>query len=150
MNGFDPVEGYLELKMADEAMVELEEMSAVKKKTERYAELLLTAQMMLKHWGSASVTAAKLCERNSEKWVYFIHSAYCLHEVGDTERAMQVLESGPKELRKQALYHYNMACYYAVLEEPSIARSFLREALRLDNDLLKVAEEDPDLVGVDF
>lgn len=150
VNGYDPVMGYLELGMADEALSELEGMSVVRKKTERYGELLLATQMMLKDWSDAADTAQRLCVMNSKETGYFIHAAFCLHEIGDTEGAMRRLMSGPRELMKDALYHYNLACYQAVLGDLEMAGSSLSRSFELDAKLRAVAMEDEDLVGVRF
>lgn len=150
MKGYDPVEGYLGLEMADEALSELDGMSDVKKKTERHGELLLAAQMMSEKWSEAVETANLLCERNVTECSYFIHAAFCLHEVGKTKMALERLLSGPPELRSQALYHYNMACYYSVLGDKHVAQESLSKAFDLDAALKKVAAKDEDLKGVDF
>jgi len=150
VNGYDPIMGYLELGMADDALSELEAMSAVKKKTERYGELLLATQMMLKQWTVAAETAQRLCVMNSTETCYFIHAAFCLHEIGDTEGAMKRLMSGPRALMKDALYHYNLACYQAVLGQKEVAGDSLKRAIELDAKLRAVALKDDDLEGVEF
>jgi len=150
VNGYDPIMGYLELGMADEAMSELEAMSAVKKKTERYGELLLATQMMLKQWGDAAYTAERLCDMNTEECGYFIHAAFCLHEIGNTEGAMRRLLTGPSALMKDPLYHYNLACYHAVLGQVEPAESALSRAFELDSKLREVARDDNDLAGITF
>jgi len=150
VNDYDPVEGDLSIGMAKEAISELEGMSDLKKKTERHGELLLAAQMMLEMWSEAVVTANVLCEKNVTDCGYFIHAAFCLHEVGRTEEALNRLLSGPKSLVKQALYHYNLACYYAVLDDKGLARTSLLRAFDLDISLRDVAQNDEDLEGVDF
>ncbi len=142
--------GYLELGMADEALSELKAMSAVKKKTERHCELLLATQMMLKEWDVAAKTAERLCVINGEESSYFIHAAFCLHEIGDTEGALKQLMSGPRELMKESLYHYNLACYQAVLGQVKLAELSLSRSFDLDGKLRSVALEDDDLAGIKF
>lgn len=150
MNGYDPVVGYLELGMPNEAVEELGGMTDVKKKTERHAELLLAAQMMGKNWTDAVETAKRLCKLNRKECGYFIHAAFCMHEVGNTAGAMSHLLAGPKALEKEALYHYNLACYYATLERFSEAEESLRRSFELDATLREVATKDKDLVKVRF
>ncbi len=150
MNGYDPIMGYLELGMAGEALSELNAMTSVKKKTERHSELLLATQMMLKDWSNATFTAERLCNMNEKECGYFIHAAFCLHEIGDTEGAMNRLLSGPRGLLKEPLYHYNLACYYAMLGQVIPAESALVKAFELDSKLRKVAEKDDDLIGINF
>ncbi len=150
MKGYDPVAGYLELGMPDEAIRELDGMSSVKKKTERHAELLLAAQMMQQEWNQAVDTAKRLCNINEAECGYFIHAAFCMHEVGDTLGAMRHLLAGPRALMKEPLYHYNLACYHAVLDQFEPAQYSLSMAFELDENLREVAKKDKDLAGLEF
>lgn len=150
VNGYDPVSGYLQLDMAEDALLELKSMSAAKQKTERYNELLLAAQMMHGAWKDAAETAQWLCKKDDSENSYFIHAAFCLHESGDTKAALNFLMDGPKPLRKEPLFHYNLACYHAMLDQPVSAMKFLKKSFKLDPDLVKVAEKDKDLEGLVF
>ncbi len=148
VNGFDPVVGYLELGMAQDALLELEQMADEKKASERYQELVLAAQMMMKQWKLAAETAQRLIIVQPQKGLYFIHAAFCLHETGETKAALHCLLNGPTSLGKNPLYHYNLACYYAVLGETDSAQHSLSEALILDPSLLESARTDSDLDSI--
>lgn len=145
MKDLEVAEGYLQLEMAEDALVELRNMPAVEQNSERYKELLLATQMMLKHWKSAAATAQELCMINGKNKSYFIHAAYCLHEAGETLPALRILLSGPKSLFEDSLFHYNLACYQAVLGNLNEARSCLEIAFKYDPELEKTAPDDDDL-----
>ena len=142
------VSGYLQLEMPEDAMEELDLVPMSCRGDEGYQELLLAAQMMEKRWNAASETARLLCKKQPRRKHYFIHAAYCLHETGDTLAAKTWLMRGPKTLFKDALFHYNMGCYSAVLGEKESALGYLKKAFDLDESLREVAEKDSDLVGV--
>jgi predicted Zn-dependent protease len=145
MNDLEAAEGYLQLEMAEDALVELRNMPTREQNSERYKELLLATQMMLKHWNSAAATAQELCKMDGKEKSYFIHAAFCLHETGETLAALRQLLSGPKSLVNDSLYHYNLACYHAVLGNLTDARSCLDKSFKLDPELEKTASEDDDL-----
>lgn len=145
MNDLEAAEGYLQLEMAEDALVELRNMPAKEHDSERYKELLLATQMMLHLWSPAAATAQELCDINGKEKSYFIHAAFCLHETGDTLAALRQLLSGPKLLLADPLYHYNLACYHAVLGNLTDARVCLDKSFKLDPELEKTAPVDDDL-----
>lgn len=145
MNDLEAAEGYLQLEMAEDAFVELRNMPTSEQDSERYKELLLATQMMLEQWDPAATTALELCLINAKEKSYFIHAAFCLHETGDTLAALRQLLQGPKVLLSDPLYHYNLACYHAVLGNLADARNCLDESFQLDPDLEKTAKDDNDL-----
>lgn len=77
-------------------------------------------------------------------------AAYCLHETGDTLAAKSFLMSGPKSQIKDALFHYNMACYSMALGDPDEAACYLKEAFVLDESLRETAENDKDLRSIEL
>ncbi len=136
--------------MAEDAIAELRSMPKTKRKTERYNELLLATLMMQQSWAEAADTAQWLCGKNEKETAYFIHAAYCMHETGDTLAALRFLMNGPKSLLDEPLYHYNMACYHAMLDQPEPALYALRRSFELDPELREVAENDEDLDSLEF
>lgn len=145
MNDLEAAEGYLQLDMAEDALIELRNISTSGQSSERYKELLLATQMMLGHWNPAATTAGELCEMNDKEKSYFIHAAFCMHEVGETLSALRQLLNGPKELLTDPLYHYNLACYHTVLGNLTDARKCLDQSFLLDPELKNTAKEDDDL-----
>jgi len=143
-------EGYLQLEMPVEAVLEIERLPVSVRQGVHSSELELAAQMMQKHWNRGAELARLLCKMKPSKRAYFLHAAYCLHETGDTLAAKSFLMSGPKSLIKDALFHYNMACYSAVLGDKSEASRCLTSALELDPKLRETALSDEDLKGIKF
>jgi tetratricopeptide (TPR) repeat protein len=77
--------------------------------------------------------------------VFFVNSAFCLHELGQTAEARELLLGGPDSLRERPLYHYNLACYEARLGDLGEARRRLARAVELRPGLAERAATDPDL-----
>ena len=144
----EAMRGYLFLEMPEDAIEELKFIPSDSMGHREVLDLKLASEMMAERWNEAIESAMELCRRFPRGSSYFIHAAYCLHEVGDTFQAKKVLLSGPKELLDEALFHYNMACYLAVLGNSIQAEHYLKTAIELDGALKKTALEDADLAGI--
>jgi hypothetical protein len=140
--------GWLELGIADEALVELESLPPEVRSQREVLELRLSAQMINQSWNSAADTARLLCLQAADEPVFFLRAAFCLHETGDTLAACNLLLRGPKTLFEMAVFHYNLACYLWTLGEAKRARSHLKQAITMDESFLAAAREDRDLVGI--
>ncbi len=138
-------EGYLQLQMPEEALKELEKLTGREAHSGRTMELQLAALMMAGEWSLGAKVAMQLCKHSPQQTSYFVHAGYCLHECGDTLLARSVLESGPISLQNDALYHYNMACYCAVLGELDPAKEYLLKSFEIDPKLREQAGHDVDL-----
>jgi len=140
--------GWLELGLADEALVELEALPTEARSQRDALELKLVAQMECQSWNGASDTARLLCLKAADEPTFFLRAAYCLHETGDTLAACNWLLRGPKTLFEMAIFHYNLACYLWTLGEEKRARSHLKQAITMDESFLDAAREDRDLIGI--
>jgi tetratricopeptide (TPR) repeat protein len=89
-----------------------------------------------------------LREKEPDDPAFFVDSACCLHGLGRTAEARELLLAGPDSLRGQPLVHYNLACYEAQLGEEDEARRRLARAVELRPDLAELAATDPDLVAL--
>lgn len=137
--------GYLELGMLEEAWEEMGELSP---SASEGAPAVKVRLMLLLHegrWSRALEESQRLAELAPSDVEAFIHAAYCLHELGRTREAERMLLEAPSLLEREAVYHYNLACYKAVLGELEAARRFLAAAFALDPALREAAAADPDL-----
>lgn len=141
-------EGWIEIGLADEALVELECLPMESRGQPDVLELVLAAQMDCQAWNAASETGRLLCLKASNEPSFFIRAAFCLHETGDTLAACNLLLRGPKSLFDMAIFHYNLACYLWTLGEASRARSHLSQAITMDESFREAARDDRDLVGI--
>lgn len=137
--------GWLELGLPCETLYELRALPLSLQLRPEALHLRLQAEMALDRWNHAADTARLLCLKVPDSAEYFLQASFCLHETGDTLAARDWLLRGPKELIKKPLFHYNLACYLAVLGEHKRARSHLRRAFLLDRSLREAASKDVDL-----
>lgn len=141
-------QGYSELGLPELALMEL---AGIPKQHQREALVLetrLAVLMQARRYRDALACGRALCETAPEKTFAFIHLAFCLHELGNTSAARELLLSGPPALKAEATYHYNLACYETVLGNFEEARAHLDVSFAMDKKLREHASTDPDLSGL--
>lgn len=131
--------------MHGEAITELDKLPLQDKIRPDVLEMRVLILMKADRWREALADSEKLCALAPEVPVGFIHAAYCLHEMGQTRQAKELLLEGPAALVNDATYHYNLACYECVLGNVEIAGAYLAASFSLDEKLREFAAEDPDL-----
>src|ERR1700761_4646226 len=107
--------GYTELSMFDDALAELDTLPP---ETAGYADVVELRAMILmqaKRWKAALEASRRLCLLQPSQTGGFVNVAFCLHELGRTEEAREILLGGPEALRAEPTFHYNLACYECVL-----------------------------------
>ena len=139
------VDGYLELEMPEMAEEELDALPGRLTVHPLVLDGRLAIQMHRQTWGIAVETGLTGCAAAPGQASFFIHTAFCLHEMGRTEEAHLLLISGPSALRREPLFHYNMGCYLTVLGRLDEAGQHLAEAFRRDGSLKEFARSDRDL-----
>lgn len=138
-------QGYLELGMPGEALVELDGLPAVYRRRADVLKLRVSVALHARRWKAGLAASRRLCAVEPEETIGFIHAAFCLHELGRTEEARSVLLHGPSALLNEATYYYNMGCYNARLGALEDAQNYLRMSFSLDRKLREFAQCDPDL-----
>jgi predicted Zn-dependent protease len=138
-------QGYSELAMYDEALAEIGTLSAGAQKHPASVEIRLIVLMQAQRWKEALKSGQQLIEAVPERNIGYIHTAYCLHELGRTREARSVLRDGPRTLENEAVYYYNLACYDCCLGDLEGARAHLERSVQLDKKFRDYAKDDPDL-----
>jgi len=138
-------QGYSELGMHDEALAELDSIPEPMSRRPELVEMRLLILMHAKRWKQALPVARKLCDATPDSSGGYIHAAFCLHELGRTRDAREVLLKGPPCLLTEAVFYYNLACYDAVLGDREQALENLERSFRMDKKFRQFAQTDPDL-----
>jgi len=142
------VQGYYELGMIDDAWEDLLAIEKCFPATPPIVQMKVLLLLKQEKWEDALELSAELRRMEPHSGAGFIHGAYCLHEMGRTGEALQLLDSVPDPVRDEAIYHYNKGCYQAAVGDVETAHSCLRKSFDLDERLLAVARRDPDLVAL--
>ena len=138
-------QGYMELGLYPEAVTELDSLPQPLRDSEPVIALKIVALMSAKKWEEACGCCARMRAHCPESNAGFLHGAFCLHELGRTAEARELLLSGPDSLRKEPTFHYNLGCYAAVLGEREEALRHLERSFQLDAKFREIARRDPDL-----
>lgn len=139
-------QGYLELDMPVEALAELDSMPPEDRDNESALQLRLFITMKGQKWDESLRICGLLRELYPEAVSGYIHGAFCLHERGLTDEALNLLLSGPASLTKEATYFYNLACYSAVLGDLESAIDYVQRSFAMDEKFRDIAKLDPDLI----
>ena len=142
------VQGYYELGMLDDAWEELGGIEKSFPATPPIVQMKVLLLIKGERWDEAFDLSGELRRMEPHSGAGFIHGAYCLHEMGRTDEALELLEGVPEPVREEAIYHYNKGCYQAAVGDVETARTCLRKSFDLDERLVAVARKDPDLVAL--
>jgi len=134
--------------MTDEALAELERVPQEDRSHEDVEQLRVYILMRARRWPEALAACEALRTDRPELNLGYIHGAFCLHELGRTAEAMELLQEGPASLLREPVYFYNLGCYHAVLGNPEEAQNYLQMSFNMDEKFREIARYDPDLEGV--
>jgi Flp pilus assembly protein TadD len=140
--------GYAELGMARESLAELNAIGLEFQNRPEVLQLRLHHLMRRKSWCRALVISRRLCRVAPQCSAGFLHAGFCLHELGKTAQAKQLLLKGPAALLKEPIYYYNMGCYEALLGNMKDARLHLERSFKMDASFRDIAKRDPDLKSI--
>jgi len=145
---FLAAQGYLELGMESDALVELDELEEPLRSHPDAGRLRVQILLQAERWRECVEICKDLWDGTSATAAMRLHGAYCLHELKRTEEARDLLLSAGDLLGTDPTFHYNLACYAAVLGDSAEARDRLAAAFDLDPDLIEMSKTDPDLDSV--
>lgn len=137
--------GYFELEMLKESLQQLDSLTFEEQLRPETLEVRILVLMKARKWKLALSAAEKLCTVAPDAPIGYIHTAFCLHELGRTREAKETLLDGPSGLVNDPTYHYNLACYECVLGNLNAAQVYLETSVSLDADLREFSRQDPDL-----
>jgi tetratricopeptide (TPR) repeat protein len=99
----------------------------------------------MKKWREALNLSRQLCGAAPDSGAGFVHSSFCLHELGRTAEAKRTLLAGAAALENEPVFFYNLACYECALGNLGAAREHLERSIEMDKKYREFAETDPDL-----
>lgn len=137
--------GYAELGMTTESIAELNAIDDEHQGRPEVLQLRLHHLMRKKQWTRALTVSRRLCRAAPQASAGFLHAGFCLHQIGRTKEAKEVLLRGPTALLKEPIYYYNMGCYEVLLGNLKDARVHLQISFKMDSSFRDLAKRDPDL-----
>ena len=136
--------GYLDLKMYDDAVREADAALAIQPDEPRAIAVKSAALWQANRLTEAEPYVAKLAEINPRESGIWINLAYIRRRTQSLEVAVETLQHAFDANPRDALAHFNMACYRAVQHRMAEALTLLRNALHLDPKLRSLAKAEHD------
>jgi Flp pilus assembly protein TadD len=140
--------GYAELGMNRESIAALNSIPKAQQDRPEVLQLRLHHLMLRKSWQRALTLSRKLCRVAPDCSAGFLHAAFCLNQLRRTEAARRLLLKGPRALRREPIFYYNLGCYEALLGHPQDARRYLETSFQMNGQFRAMAKKDPDLKTV--
>src|SRR5947199_8226963 len=96
--------------MTSESVAELNAINDEYQGRPEVLQLRLHHLMRKKQWSRALTVSRRLCRAAPQASAGYLHAGVCLHQIGRTKEAKEVLLRGPTALLKEPIYYYNMGC----------------------------------------
>ncbi len=141
-------EGYLELKMVHKARAVFDELPAIYKQDKMALLMECRIKIAEGNWQNVRELATELLKKDANSSEYWIILASAERRAGSLEKSISILEEAALKFPKCAVIFYNLACYYALLSKKQKACQLLKQAFKLDDNLINHALSDPDLKGL--
>ena len=138
-------EGYLTLGLKAEAAKALSEIEGEDREATPVLAMGLAVYSEREQWAKAARLGAVLCEREPGVADYWIQCAYATRRHTGITQAREILIRGLGLHPREAVFHFNLACYEAQLGHLDDAKVFLETACGLDANYTEFAKTDPDL-----
>jgi tetratricopeptide (TPR) repeat protein len=138
-------EGYLELGMTVEAEAELNGIPPKKRNLPAPSALKLSLCQQTGAWQPMRDIARRLAKAQPSEAQWWISWAYAARRTESLAKALKILRRSLDLHGKEAIIHFNLACYLAQLGQIDEARQSLRAAIRLNEDCRRMAREEADL-----
>lgn len=138
-------EGYLALGIKGGAAEALAEITGPEREATPVLAMWLVVYNEDEDWARASRVGAVLVEREPGVAGFWIQWAYATRRHTGIEPAREILIRGLGLHPREAVFHFNLACYEAQLNRLEDARAFLDTACGLDAEFIELAKTDDDL-----
>lgn len=141
---FDHACGYQLLGMHEDALKEIQLMNS--STDEELPVMLLKGEILnsLGRYAESILVLAPAIPRAPRHPEFVIQLAYATRRAQSIEKAQAMLEQATVIFPRNALIHYNLACYCAQMGNEARALEKLAVALKLDPSLADLAVEDTD------
>lgn len=137
--------GYIELGMLKEAAGEVSTLAPETRDGLDALILRLELAQRGEAWTKAERIAKKLATLQPDEPDWSIALAYAARRAHSIEVARKILAQAVSRFPREAVIHFNLACYACQLGEIPEARDSLRRAFALDRTYIVTALKDQDL-----
>ena len=128
----DAAVGWLGLGCAAEARTELDLISKLRQNHPAVLEARWTICAQEKRWAEALDIAQAELTVAPDDCAGWLHRAYALRRVpdGGLQQAWEALLPAVEKFPREPVIAYNLSCYACQLQQPAVARRWLRQAMK--------------------
>lgn len=137
--------GYLDLGMLKEAAEELDAIAEPDRKSVEVMSLRVRLYLESRNWELMEAVARFLVDRHPEHAHCWVHWAYALRELQMVREAYNVARRALRYHPREAILHFNLACYCSLLGDTEEAGRALEKAIEIEPSFREEAKADPDL-----
>jgi predicted Zn-dependent protease len=137
--------GYVELGMYSDAEEQLNEMSPESRHLPETLAVTSEIHRGRKDWAAMQTVVKQLAEHDPDNPQWPISQAYATRRAESIEAAVPILVEAIHKHPKEAILHYNLACYECQRGNMDAAREHLKKALKLEPKCRVMGLEDDDL-----
>jgi hypothetical protein len=131
--------------MWQEAWDQLEEIAPEQRHHLEVVRLRIHILLALERWDSAAVLAESLITKGVRDGGIYLNAAYAVRRARSLLEANELLLRGEAILEKDAMFHFNLACYACQLGDLEGAKMRLGKAVEIDETWRAKALDDSDL-----
>ncbi len=126
-------DGWLDLGVPVEAELELDKVSAANREHPAVMGLRWRILAVRKQWVEAVAFARRIVALHPGEVDGWIHQSYALHELGQTQEALDLLHQQAARFPGIMTIPYNLACYCCQLGQLDQARQWLKQAIQVSD-----------------
>lgn len=131
--------------MHEDALAELDTIGPGDRDQPEVVECRLMILIHAERWEEALALSERFLAMAPTSPGAYIHRAFCLHELGRTGEARDLLLNAPEEARTDPTYFYNLGCYEVALGDREKALAHLNQSFKMSKKHREYAKTDPDL-----
>ena len=138
--------GYRQLGMFSDAHDELDKIDPAFSERKEVIVANLAISSDEQDWEKVELLSSELATNYPDEVEWWIQWAYALRRCNSVEAAREVLESALLRFPKEGCIHYNLGCYACADGDLDSAKTWISQAIALEEDYKVMAMEDEDLV----
>lgn len=137
-------EGYLELGMTGHAIVALQRHGKLVHASARGCYLLGEALREVSRYEEALIPLRRSATLEPDYLYVWLALGWCYKRTGKLSSAIDALERALDFGPREAILHYNLACYWSLAHDASHALDHLAQALRIDAAYRDLVDDESD------
>jgi tetratricopeptide (TPR) repeat protein len=140
----EEAEGYTELGMTEHALRALQRRGALVHGNGRACYLLGEALRELARYEEALLPLERSADLLPDDIHVLLALGWCYKRTGQLAKAIDALERAVKVDPSEAVLHYNLACYWSLARNRTLALRYLSRALEIDSNFRDLIPDEAD------